>query len=235
VRAWVPLQRGERSRPASSAVLVEEAEGRASPTSSTAGYAAFISYSHAADGRLAPAVQRGLEQLAKPWYRRRALRVFRDDSGLAVTPALWSTIVTALDESQYLVLLLSPEAARSAWVAREIEHWKTTKPIERILPVITDGQLHWDSTRGGFDPDRSTALPPSLLGSLPKSQGTWISAGRGLRASLIFATAGSETQLPSLPRPSTTWPRMSSNLRTSSCTSGRCAWQDRPSPRSSRC
>jgi hypothetical protein len=31
----------------------------------------FISYSHAADGRLAPAVQRGLHRLAKPWHVRR--------------------------------------------------------------------------------------------------------------------------------------------------------------------
>src|SRR5205807_10037379 len=45
-------------------------------TASVAGYAAFISYSHAADGRLAPAVERGLERLARPWYRRRALRIF---------------------------------------------------------------------------------------------------------------------------------------------------------------
>lgn len=35
-------------------------------------YDAFISYSHAADGRLAPAVQAALPRLAKPWYRRRA-------------------------------------------------------------------------------------------------------------------------------------------------------------------
>jgi hypothetical protein len=47
----------------------------------------FISYSHAADGRLAPAVQRGLHRLAKPWHRRRALWIFRDQTGLAVTPA----------------------------------------------------------------------------------------------------------------------------------------------------
>lgn len=31
-------------------------------------YRAFISYSQAADGRLAPALQSGLQRLAKPWY-----------------------------------------------------------------------------------------------------------------------------------------------------------------------
>ena len=30
-------------------------------------YDAFVSYSHAADGRLAPAVQTGLQRLARPW------------------------------------------------------------------------------------------------------------------------------------------------------------------------
>src|SRR5688572_24826935 len=76
----------------------------------------FISYSHAADGRLAPAVQRGLHRLAKPWHRRRALWIFRDQTGLAVTPALWSSIQTAMNGSDYFVLLASPEAARSQWV-----------------------------------------------------------------------------------------------------------------------
>ena len=75
----------------------------------------FISYSHAADGRLAPAVQRGLHRLAKPWHRRRALWIFRDQTGLSVTPGLWSSIQTALDGSEYFVLLASPEAAASRW------------------------------------------------------------------------------------------------------------------------
>lgn len=46
-------------------------------------YDAFISYSRRADGELAPALQR----LARPWNRMRALEVFRDQTGLAVTPA----------------------------------------------------------------------------------------------------------------------------------------------------
>jgi hypothetical protein len=41
-------------------------------------YAAFLSYSHTADGKLAPALQSALYQFAKPWYRLRAVRVFRD-------------------------------------------------------------------------------------------------------------------------------------------------------------
>jgi hypothetical protein len=51
-------------------------------------YDAFISYSHAVDGKLAPALHRGLHRLARPWYRMRALHVFRDQTSLTVTPAL---------------------------------------------------------------------------------------------------------------------------------------------------
>jgi len=123
----------------------------------------FISYSHAADGRLAPAVQRGLHRLGKPWHRRRALWIFRDQTGLAVTPGLWSSIQTALDGSDYFVLLASPEAARSPWVNREIEHWIAGKSADRILPVVTDGAWAWDNDRGDFA-EGSTAVPPALRG-----------------------------------------------------------------------
>ncbi|MEV6493392.1 TIR domain-containing protein [Actinoplanes sp. NPDC051633] len=123
----------------------------------------FISYSHAADGKLAPAVQRGLHRLAKPWHRRRALWIFRDQTGLSVTPSLWTSIQKALDGSDYFVLLASPEAAQSPWVNREIEHWVATKPADRILPVVTDGEWAWDRYRRDFTAD-STAVPAALRG-----------------------------------------------------------------------
>ncbi|GIF04988.1 TIR domain-containing protein [Actinoplanes siamensis] len=123
----------------------------------------FISYSHAADGRLAPAVQRGLHRLAKPWHRRRALWIFRDQTGLSVTPKLWTSIQQALDGSNHFVLLASPEAARSPWVNREIEHWLATKSADHILPVVTDGEWQWDSAAQDFTAD-STAVPAALRG-----------------------------------------------------------------------
>jgi hypothetical protein len=125
---------------------------------------AFISYGHAADGRLAPALQTGLERLASPWYRRRVLRVFRDDVGLSVNPDLWGSIRDALDRSEWFVLLLSPQAAASPWVNEEITHWLSTKPVERILLVQTDGMLAWDGEKGDFDPERSSCVPPALVG-----------------------------------------------------------------------
>jgi WD40 repeat protein len=126
-------------------------------------YDAFISYSHAADGQLAPALQRALQRMAKPWYRRRALEVFRDETGLAVDPHLWGAIVRALDDSEWFLLLTSPQAAASVWVGREIEHWKANRPLDRILPVLTDGHWMWDPDKGDFTDD-SDAVPQALRG-----------------------------------------------------------------------
>ncbi len=124
---------------------------------------AFISYSHAADGRLAPAVERGLQRLAKPWNRLRAVSVFRDQSDLALTPGLWSTISTALDGSRYFILLACPESAASIWVNREVAHWCDTKGTEHLLVVVTGGELEWDADADGFS-EASTAVPEALRG-----------------------------------------------------------------------
>jgi WD40 repeat protein len=123
-------------------------------------YDAFVSYSHAADGRLAPALQRAMQRLAKPWYRPRALRVFRDESALSTNPHLWSSIQTALDEAEWFVLLASPEAVQSEWVNRELEYWLEHKSVDRILPVVTDGS--WDWREGAL---WGTAVPRSLAGA----------------------------------------------------------------------
>jgi len=125
-------------------------------------YDAFISYSHSSDGRLAPALHRALQSLAKPWHQRRALHVFLDNSGLAVTHALWGAIKGALDESRYFIVLASPDAAASRWVNQEIDWWIRTKSADHILPVVTEGEWIWDARSGDFDWERSTAVPPAL-------------------------------------------------------------------------
>lgn len=126
-----------------------------------AGFDAFISYSHAVDGRLAPALQEGLHRFAKPWYRLRALRVFRDETSLSATPELWPSIVAALDKSRWFILLASPEAAKSRWVNDEVAHWSETKSTGQILIVLTK-----DDKEGGFDWQRTTSFPPALRAAL---------------------------------------------------------------------
>jgi hypothetical protein len=86
-------------------------------------YDAFISYSHAKDKPIAAALQSVVQRLGKPWYKRRALRVFRDDTSLSATPQLWPSIEQALAQSRFLILLASPEAAASPWVGKEIAYW----------------------------------------------------------------------------------------------------------------
>lgn len=127
-------------------------------------YDAFISYSHAADGQLAPAVQRCLHRLAKPWYRPRALWVFRDEVSLSASPDLWTTIETALRETRYFILMASPAAARSAWVRQEVAFWQANRERETFLIVLTNGVVCWDDAAGDFDWTRTTALPPELRG-----------------------------------------------------------------------
>ncbi len=121
----------------------------------------FISYSHTADELLAPRLQAALQAFAKPWWKRRAVRVFRDQSSLSANPHLWSSITAALDASDWFILLTSPEAASSSWVDREVAYWRKHKDPERILPVLTDGTLAWDEASGRLDPD--STVPPSLV------------------------------------------------------------------------
>jgi WD40 repeat protein len=131
-------------------------------------YHAFMSYSHAADGKLAPALQSGLHRFAKPWYRLRALHIFRDKTTLAVTPSLWGAIQAALDQSAHFILLASPEAAASIWVQREIEYWLKRNPSERMLIVLTSGAIVWDRACCAFDPSGTTALPETLMRTFPE-------------------------------------------------------------------
>ena len=130
-----------------------------------ADYDAFISYSHAADGGLAPALKGALERLGKPWRRRRALRVFQDASGLGASPGLWSDIQHALDSTRYFVLLASPPAAQSQWVQQEVAYFLSRHPPERCLIAITAGDWSWDGAARDFDWSRSDALPHELHGA----------------------------------------------------------------------
>jgi WD40 repeat protein len=127
-------------------------------------YKAFISYSHAADGALAPALQSGLQRIAKPFYRLRAMRVFRDETSLQVTPALWAIIRKSLSESENFILMSSPDAAKSKWVQAEINEWLKLKnnSLDNFSIVLTEGEIVWDDETNDFDWEKTTALPNNL-------------------------------------------------------------------------
>ena len=103
-----------------------------------------------------------MQKLGKPWYRRRALRVFRDDTSLSATPHLWPSIEQALGSSRFFLLLASPEAAASKWVNKEGSCWLDHNSIETLLLGVTDGDLAWDESVGDFTQGERFPLPPVL-------------------------------------------------------------------------
>jgi hypothetical protein len=127
-------------------------------------YKAFISYSHAADGRLAPALQLALHRFAKPWYRLRAVRVFRDRTNLSANPGLWSEIHKALEQSEFLLLMASTSSAASKWVRQELTYWLGSRDPGKLIIVLTDGAVVWNEAAGDFDWHRTTALPDVVRG-----------------------------------------------------------------------
>ena len=144
-------------------------------------YNAFISYSHAADRRLAPTLRNALQRFATPWrvFRWanpiRSLRLFQDDAVLSANPALWHAIEDALASAEWFILLASPEAAQSPWVDKEIDFWRRNKSSSKLLIVLTGGEIKWDAAANDFDWSSTTALSTEvakMFGNEPR----WIDA-----------------------------------------------------------
>ncbi len=111
---------------------------------------------------LATSLQTALQRFAKRWYRRRALRIFRDDSNLENNEALWGSLAQALDDSANLILLASPASARSPWIPREVRHWRASHAEGRLLVVLTGGEIVRNAAETDYDWERTTALPRDL-------------------------------------------------------------------------
>ena len=125
---------------------------------------AFVSYSHAADAKLAAELQTALHRLARPWYAVRALHVFRDKTSLSANPALWPAIETALADSSFFLLLASTSSAHSAWVEKETTWWLEHRSPESLFIIVTDGAVVWDSLASDFDWNQTNSLPKNLQG-----------------------------------------------------------------------
>ena len=128
-------------------------------------YDAFLSYSHAADGLLAPALRTALHGFARPWYQfRAAVHVFRDRTSLSANPALWPSIVAALQESRWFLLAASPQAAASPWVQDEVRWWLENRSQQQMLILLTGGDIAWNRAARDFDWEGTTAIPRLLSG-----------------------------------------------------------------------
>ncbi|WP_325432198.1 DUF2510 domain-containing protein, partial [Mycobacterium sp.] len=124
-------------------------------------YDAFLSYSRD-DEAVAAGIQKGLHHVGRRVGQLNALRVFRDTTDLGANPNLLGKVTDAMDRSRYLIVVLSPHAAASPWVNKEVTHWLARREPEQLMFVLADGHLYWDEATQRFDPDRSDAAPPVL-------------------------------------------------------------------------
>lgn len=129
-------------------------------------YKAFFSYSHQVDNQLSPAVQIALQTFAKPWYRKRSFEVFRDETGLTMTPSLWKMIKEKLAVCEHFVLFASPESANSLWVGREVTWWLKNRSLETLHIILTDGFIQWNYDQDVLDHEKTNSLPKLLAQSL---------------------------------------------------------------------
>ncbi|MDZ7628854.1 MAG: TIR domain-containing protein [Parvularculaceae bacterium] len=126
-------------------------------------YAAFISY-NSADREIARKLQRTLEAYSIPKVLRgrttgfgvigeRIGKVCRDRTDFKTGESLNAALTEALDKSGALIVLCSPDSARSKWVNAEVEHFQKTGRAGRIFPLI----VRTDESR--LVPD---SFPPAL-------------------------------------------------------------------------
>jgi tetratricopeptide (TPR) repeat protein len=113
-------------------------------------YWAFISYSHR-DAKVAKALQRALETYRLPGRLIGTVTavgtipeyvkpVFRDRDEMEAGADLKATVREALRQSRYLIVVCSPDAARSPWVNQEIVEFKKLTGESHVLALIAAGE-----------------------------------------------------------------------------------------------
>ena len=124
-------------------------------------YKAFISYSHE-DRRWAVWLQHKLEHYRLPpkvaaanALPRRALHpIFRDEDELAASTDLSQKIREALEASENLIVVCSPNAVASHWVNQEIKAFQASGRAERIFSLVVAGNP---------DSDNQNCFPDQLV------------------------------------------------------------------------
>lgn len=127
-------------------------------------YKAFISYSHG-DERWARWLHRALEhyrlpkslRTAHPELPARLFPIFRDRDELASSTDLSESLQRVMSDSEAMILVCSPESARSQWVNEEVRRFRESRGDEQIFCLLVGG-----SPKVGAD---DCAFPPALLRS----------------------------------------------------------------------
>ena len=133
-------------------------------------YTAFISY-NSKDDQWAKWLQRKLESYSMPVVKRnerdederqdektKHFRVFRYRSDLN-TISLNEGLAKELDEARGLIVICSPNSARSQWVGMEIQHFISTGRKDRILPFIVSGTSYSNDVNECLNPVLKEAFP----------------------------------------------------------------------------
>jgi len=153
--------------------LVSPADPPAQPVPQAPKYWAFLSYSHH-DKAVAKRLQRQLETYRLP--RRligretsegpvpaRVLPVFRDRDELHAGADLKSSVQDALSRSRWLIVVCTPDAARSPWVNREIIEFKKLRGERHVLALIVRGEPFASDMSGR---EAEECFPPALRRAL---------------------------------------------------------------------
>lgn len=110
-------------------------------------YDFFISYKHGQrDSRVSGYLQKKLEsykipkEIQKRCGKEKITRVFRDKEELSVTIDLTQEIEEQLKNTEYLIVMCSPQSKQSVWVNREVETFLRYRGWEYVLPVLIEGE-----------------------------------------------------------------------------------------------
>ena len=110
-------------------------------------YCAFISYRHLSpDQEIAKALHTAIEtyhipsNIQKKTGKKRMGRVFRDQEELPLSADLGADIETALDSSDWLIVVCSPRYQQSRWCMRELEYFVEHKGRERVIAILAEGE-----------------------------------------------------------------------------------------------
>jgi tetratricopeptide (TPR) repeat protein len=112
--------------------------GEKTEQGASARYRAFISYSHA-DARFAAWLHRKLEAWSLPGQDRLS-PIFIDRAELAAGSDLSSQVRGALADSAALIVVASPAARSSSWVAKEVALFRELHPDRPVLAALLDGE-----------------------------------------------------------------------------------------------
>jgi len=110
-------------------------------------YAAFISYRHKPlDKKWANWLVNTLEkykvpsELIKAGFPEQVGKVYRDEDEFSAAPDLHKHITEALDCSNYLIVICSPDTPHSKWVDQEINYFRSLGRGDHILALLVDGE-----------------------------------------------------------------------------------------------